>query len=70
MLVKDNILFKTKLVDCILNINSIKENGKQKEYDNTLVLKEKVIGQDYYTNKQSNIDVKLPSEIKENIFFC
>ena len=46
--------------------NTFKENGKQKEYDNTLVLKEKVIGQDYYTNKQSNIDVKLPSEIKEN----
>ena len=46
--------------------NTFKENGKQKEYDNTLVLKEKVIGQDYYTNKQSDIDVKLPSEIKEN----
>ena len=46
--------------------NTFKANGKQKEYDNTLVLKEKVIGQDYYTNKQSNIDVKLPSEIKEN----
>lgn len=46
--------------------NTFKENGKQKEYDNTLVLKEKVVGQDYYTNKQSDIDVKLPSEIKEN----
>ena len=46
--------------------NTFKKNGKQKEYDNTLVLKEKVIGQDYYTNKQSDIDVKLPSEIKEN----
>ena len=46
--------------------NTFKENGKQKEYDNTLVLKEKAVGQDYYTNKQSDIDVKLPSEIKEN----
>mgnify|MGYP004453643367 CR=1 FL=1 len=46
--------------------NTFKKNGKQKEYDNTLVLKEKVIGQDYYTNKQSDIDVKLPAEIKEN----
>lgn len=46
--------------------NTFKKNGKQKEYDNTLVLKEKVIGQDYYTNKQSDIDVKFPAEIKEN----
>lgn len=29
-------------------------------------MKEKVIGQDYYTNKQNDIDVKLPSKIKEN----
>lgn len=46
--------------------NTFKENGEQKEYDNTLVLKDKLIGTDYYTNKQSDIDVVLPVEIKEN----
>ena len=46
--------------------NTFKENGEQKEYDNTLVLKDKLIGTDYYTNKQSDIDVVLPIEIKEN----
>lgn len=46
--------------------NTFKEKGKQKEYDNTLVLKNKLIGEDYYTNKQSNIEVKLPAVIKEN----
>lgn len=46
--------------------NTFKKNGKQQEYDNTLVLKDKVFSQDYYTNKQSDIDVKLPVQIKEN----
>lgn len=46
--------------------NTFKKNGKQKEYDNTLVLKEKLIGADYYTSKQSDLDIKLPVSIKEN----
>ncbi|MFR8010533.1 MAG: DNRLRE domain-containing protein [Clostridia bacterium] len=38
--------------------------GNQKEYDNTLTLKEKLLTADYYTNKQSDIEVKLPAAIE------
>lgn len=38
--------------------------GRQKEYDNTLTLKEKLFTADYYINRQSDIEVKLPAEIK------
>ena len=40
--------------------------GKEIEYDNTLVLKDKLIGTDYYTNTSSDINVKFPSEAKSN----
>lgn len=38
--------------------------GKEVEYDNTLVLKEKLLAADYYTATASDINVKLPAEKK------
>lgn len=45
--------------------------GKEIEYDNTLVLEEKLIGNDYYTSKSSDIEVKLPSDAEKdfNVYF-
>jgi len=40
--------------------------GAKKDYDNNLVLQDKLIGQDYYKASSSDIDVKLPTEIKED----
>ena len=39
--------------------------GAEKEYDNTLVLNENLLTQDYYEGTSTDIDVKLPTEIKE-----
>lgn len=45
--------------------NTFKDTwGNQKEYDNTLSLKEKLFTTDYYTNRQSDIEVRLPAEIR------
>lgn len=40
--------------------------GKEVEYDNTLVLEEKVFSSDYYTAASSDIKVKLPAEVKSD----
>ena len=39
--------------------------GAEKEYDNTLVLNENILTQDYYEGTSTDIDVKIPTEIKE-----
>lgn len=39
--------------------------GTEKEYDNDLVLEDKLIGQDYYKAESSNLDVEFPTQIKE-----
>ncbi len=40
--------------------------GRDKEYDNTLVLKDKILADDYYKGTSTDIDVKLPVEISED----